>query len=202
MAQIEVGNVEFVDRPNGVKKLQLSFVKIKFIVDCPCDKISVKVYTHETSTGGSITTPSGTVSKGDITDPQGESWTWQPGRDGWRTDSVDANPEWHGFECKAVANGNEVTIMDSPGLGIPQGSQAQGYSYAYEFTWKVDLLCDGQVIDHEYYRLSFKGTSGPNGLVPEMVGGAQGQDALDEVNDKMRDAGTSTYPVDAEGKPW
>lgn len=201
MAQITVGQLEVVDRPNGVKKLQVA-IQIVFEVDCACEQISVKVYTHSVSAGGAITTPSGVVSKGDITDPQGVPWIWTPGRDGWVTDSVDTDPNWNGFTCTAGASGNKVTVADSPGLGIPAGSQGAGYTYSYEFSWKVDVLCNGQVIDQEFYRLTMRGAGGANGPTPGFLGGEQGRAALNEVNQKMRAAGTTAYPVDAEGKAW
>ncbi|MGI9549984.1 MAG: hypothetical protein ACR2MT_02195 [Aurantibacter sp.] len=201
MAQITAGNLEVVDLPNGVKKLQV-VIQITFEVDCPCDQISVRVYTHSVSAGGSITTPSGVVSKGVVTDPQGVRWTWTAGRDGWITDSVDTNPNWNAFTCNPGANGNVVKIADSPGIGIPPGSQGAGYTYAYEYSWKVDVLCRGQVIDQEFYRITMRGAGGPNGPTPGLLGAEQKQAALDEVNQKMRAAGTAVYPVDAEGKAW
>ena len=199
MSRITVGQLEVNDGPNGIKKLQVH-IQTRFQVDCDCDQISVKIYWHAESAGGTIISPSGTSSTGDTTDPQGVPWEWTPGQDGWVTDSVDTNPQWNSWECKSGSNGNIVTVADRPGIGIPPGSQGPGYSYTYKVTWKIDVLCNGQVIDHEYYRLTITGNGSNSGPTPGNLYGETEQAAVDEINQKMRDNGS--YSVDAEGNPW
>ena len=191
-----------VNLANGNKKLEVHIQVAFDNIECHCDNVSVRVYTHSVSAGSSITR-GGNTAHGDVDDPQGVNWNWTPGRDGWLTDSKDTDPDWGLIDCQDGPNGKTVTYADKPGMIIPPGEQGAGSTYAYEFFWKADVRCDGQVLDQEFYKLSITGNGGANNnitvgpLVP-----AQGAAALAEVNRRMQQAGRARYPVDAEGQPW